>query len=77
MDEDEPEEAEEAETEQADEGDEEFESTKFVVRFPGGLAEKLRGAAEEGDMLPSELIRQVVRDFLNDDLVYADEEEEA
>jgi hypothetical protein len=75
MDEDEPEEAEEIE--ETDEGDEEYESTKFVVRFPGGLAEKLRGAAEEADMLPSELIRQIVRDFLNDDLIYPDEEEEA
>ena len=35
--------------------------SRFVVRVPEGLAMKVREAAEELDLLPTEWIREVLR----------------
>lgn len=35
--------------------------TKMVVRLPKGFEEKVREATEKADMLPTELIREVLR----------------
>ena len=35
--------------------------SRFVVRLPDSLTEKVREAAEEAEMLPTEYIREILR----------------
>ena len=37
----------------------------YPVKLPEGLEAKVKAAAEESDMLPTEFIRQVLRDYFS------------
>lgn len=54
--------------------DEEPSATKLVLRLPGGLARKLKEQAEEEDKLVTEFAREVLRDYINGDLSYDEDE---
>ena len=38
-------------------------STKILLRMPTGLAEKVKHEADENDMLPTEWVRGILRDY--------------
>ena len=49
-------------------------STKILLRMPIGLAEKVKHEADEADMLPTEWVRSILRDYFEGDLSYDEEE---
>lgn len=41
--------------------------SRLVLRLPKGLAEKVQAAADEEDLLPTEWVRDVIRDALDEE----------
>ena len=50
--------------------------SRLVLRLPKGLADKVAAAAEEEDMLPTEYIRELVRESFKSDEESEDEDDE-
>lgn len=50
--------------------------TRLVLKLPEGLAKKVADAAEDEDMLPTEWVRDLIREAFEDDQG-TDEETEA